>query len=61
MYMYFRNEDTSLIRTLSAVPMVSGIERFHCMYHKNITTNDCMTDNIAIYSIPGKEIYLIVI
>ena len=30
---YLWNEDTSLIRTLWYVPMVSTIERFHCNYY----------------------------
>ena len=28
--MVYRNEDTSIIKTLFFVPRVSGLERFHC-------------------------------
>ena len=37
-----RNQDTSLIRTLSSVPRVSGLERFHCIGDPQHTVHVCI-------------------
>ena len=34
--MYFKNEDTSLLRTFYSVPMVSGLERFHYITYSSM-------------------------
>ena len=47
----YNAQDTSLIWTLSSVPLVSGLEEFHCIMLRDVDTILCPNDGRADFPV----------